>query len=141
MVLQGRVLEASIPNIQPAQGGGQIFQECTTSDFAKYSIVVNGKSLANSGDTNGNKVNLKLKLVVDLDRSPITSKNAATVIDDNRILAFTLIANEGKSNEEIFKFIPVSINTECKTVSFLEQPVNIADKDEFPNPLYGFKTS
>jgi hypothetical protein len=122
-------------------GGGQIFQECKTSDFAKYSIVVDGKDLVQSGEVNGNNVNIKIRIVVDLDRSPITSKNAATVIDDNRIIALTLISDEGKSDEEIFKFIPVSINTDCKTVSYLVHPVNIADNDEFTNPLYGFKTS
>jgi hypothetical protein len=124
-----------------ASGAGQIFQECLTSDFAKYSIVADGKNLDTSGNAKSGDVHLKIKIVVDLDRSPITAKNAATVIDDNRIIALTLIADEGRSNEEIFEFIPESINTDCKTVSFLEEPVNIADKHAFSNPLYGFRES
>ena len=131
---------SSITGATLENGAGQIFEGCTTSDFAKYSIVADGKNLKKSGDAHGN-VNLKIKIVVDLDRSPITSKNAATVIDDNRIIALTLITDYGKSNEEIFQFIPESINTDCKTVSFLEKPVNIADKNAFSNPLYGFRES
>jgi hypothetical protein len=119
------------------KGAGQIFQRCPGSDFATYSIIANGKDLkSNFGK---NHVDITIKIVVDLDRNPNASTNAVAIIDDNKILAMTLIAEEGKHNEKILDFVPSRINTVCNDVSYLVAPIDIDKKEERIDPLYGFK--
>jgi hypothetical protein len=122
----------------------QFFQPCTPaisatsgSDFAKYKLIgnVENKDLSING-----KVDLTVKIFVDLVvGTNIPSKDAATVVDDNRIVAMQLIANEGKNGEEKFGFIPKDALTECDTVTFLQEPQNIANNEVFGDPLYGFE--
>lgn len=106
------------------------------SDFSTYSIIANGRDLKSSYGKNN--VDITIKVVVDLDRSPVASTNAVAIIDDNRILAMKLIAEQGKHNEKILDFVPTRINTVCNDVSFLVNPINIDKKEERIDPLYGF---
>ncbi len=118
------------------KGAGQIFQRCPGSDFATYSIIANGGALKSGYGKNN--VDITIKILVDLDRNPIASTNAVAVIDDNKILAMTLVAEEGKHNEKILDFVPIRINTVCNDISYLLTPINIGEKEERIEPFYGF---
>ena len=120
----------------------QFFQPCadvsvgTGSDFSKYKLIgdVENKDLSING-----KVDLTVKIFVDFNVGvSIPAKDPATVEDDNRIVAVQLIANEGKDGEKKFDFIPKDALTECDTVNFLQTPQNIANNEEFGDPLNGF---
>ena len=126
--------------------GGKFFQPCqglttqggvtTGADFAKYKLIgdVENKDLSING-----KVDLTVKIFVDFNVGvSLPSKDPATVTDDNRIVAVQLIANEGENGEKKFDFNPKDAITECDTVSFLQTPQNIGNKEEFGDPLNGF---
>ena len=122
--------------------GGKFFQPCqglttqgavtTGADFAKYKLIgdVENKDLSING-----KVDLTVKIFVDFNVGvSLPSKDPATVTDDNRIVAMQLIANEGENGEKKFDFNPKDAITECNTVSFLQTPQNIGNKEEFGDP-------
>jgi hypothetical protein len=120
----------------------QFFQPCasfsatTGPDFAKYKLIgdVENKDLSING-----KVDLTVKIFVDFNVGvSISSKDPATVEDDNRIIAVKLIANEGEKGEKKFEFIPKDALSECSTVNFLQAPQNIGDNEVFGEPLNGF---
>jgi hypothetical protein len=120
----------------------QFFQPCaafsatTGPDFAKYKLIgdVENKDLSING-----KVDLTVKIFVDFNVGvSISSKDPATVEDDNRIIAVQLIANEGEKGEKKFEFIPKDALSECSTVNFLQAPQNIGDNEVFGDPLNGF---
>jgi hypothetical protein len=130
--------------------GGKFFQPCqglttqggvtTGADFAKYKLIGTSKEIQHKDLSINGKVDLTVKIFVDFNVGvSITSKDPATVTDDNRIVAMQLIANEGKNGEKKFEFIPKDALTECTTVTFLQEPQNIANKEVFGDPLYGFK--
>jgi hypothetical protein len=117
--------------------------ESNPTDFSKYKVIGTSKELLrnSNGDFNG-KVDLSLKIFVDLNPVEQPSKAPFTVIDDNRIIAAKLITNENdKHKHEIFDFILNDLQTECNNVSFLKQPVDINNDDEIFNPLLGFTRS
>jgi hypothetical protein len=110
------------------------------SDFAKYKLIGTSKEIQHKDLSINGNVDLSVKIFVDLTRGTILpSTDPATVVDDNRIVAMQLIANEGKNGEEKFDFIPKDALSECSTVTFLQEPQNIANNEEFGNPLYGFE--
>ena len=81
-----------------------------------------------------------MKIFVDFNVGvSIPAKDPGTVKDDNRIVAMQLIVNEGKDGEKKFEFIPKDALSECSTVTFLKEPQNIANNEEFGDPLYGFE--
>jgi len=117
--------------------------ESNPTDFSKYKVIGTSKELLrnSNGDFNG-KVDVSLKIFVDLNPVEQPSKAPFTVIDDNRIIAAKLITNENdKHKHEIFDFILDDLQTECNNVSFLNQPVDINNDDEIFNPLLGFTRS
>ena len=132
--------------------GGKFFQPCqglttqgavtTGPDFAKYKLIGTSKEIQHKDLSINGKVDLTVKIFVDFNVGvSITSKDPATVTDDNRIVAMQLIANEGENGEKKFEFIPKDALTECTTVTFLQEPQNIANKEVFGDPLYGFKNN
>ena len=124
----------------------QFFQPCaditatTGSDFSKYKLIGTSKEIQHKDLSINGNVDLTVKIFVDFNVGvSIPSKDPGTVKDDNRIVAVQLIANEGKDGEKKFEFIPKDALTECNTVTFLKEPQNIANNEEFGNPLYGFE--
>jgi hypothetical protein len=124
----------------------QFFQPCaafsatTGPDFAKYKLIGTSKEIQYKDLSINGNVDLTVKIFVDFNVGvSISSKDPATVKDDNRIIAMQLIANEGKDGEKKFEFIPKDALSECSTVNFLKEPQNIGDNEVFGDPLYGFE--
>ena len=124
-----------------------IFTSCNSeatdsnpTDFSKYKVIGTSKDLLRNGNDNFNgNVDLSLKIFVDLNPVEQPSKAPFTVIDDNRIIAAKLLTNENdKDKLKIFDFLLDDLQTECNSVSFLEEPVDINNDDEILNPLLGF---
>jgi len=124
----------------------QFFQPCaafsatTGPDFAKYKLIGTSKEIQYKDLSINGNVDLTVKIFIDFNVGvSISSKDPATVKDDNRIIAIQLIANEGKDGEKKFEFIPKDALSECSTVNFLKEPQNIGDNEVFGDPLYGFE--
>jgi hypothetical protein len=128
-----------------------IFKDCTipigpaatttvfAQDFAKFQVVGQSKKLDNRMENSNGKVDLTLKVFVDLNPAEIPSKAPFTVTDDNRLISAKLLTDENNKNKlKIFDFVLKDIITECNAVSYLDVPTNIADNDEIINPLKGF---
>jgi hypothetical protein len=124
-----------------------IFKQCTTTeaadatgtDYAKFKVVGKSKKLENKMDDSNGKVDLTLKVFVDLNPAEIPSKAPFTVTDDSRIIAAKLLTDENDKNKiEKFDFVLKDIVSECDSVSFLNTPTNIADDNKIINPLKGF---
>ena len=119
----------------------KFFQTCTSPDFSKYKLIGTSHDLQHKDPSRSGKVDLTVKIFVDLNvGNVLPSRDAATVTDDNRIVAMKLIADEGKNDEKKFDLIPKDALSECTNVNFLQAPQNIADNKVFGNPLYGFET-
>ena len=119
----------------------KFFQTCTNPDFSKYKLIGTSHDLQHRDISSGGKVDLTVKIFVDLNvGNVLPSRDAATVTDDNRIVAMKLIADEGKNDEKKFDLIPKDAVSECSNVNFLQAPQNIADNKVFGDPLYGFQT-
>ena len=127
-----------------------IFKDCTipipegqtnvfAQDYAKFQVVGQSKKLDNRMENSNGKVDLTLKVFVDLNPSEIPTKAPFTVTDDNRLIAAKLLTDENDENKlKVFDFVLKDIITECNAVSYLDVPTNIADNDKIINPLKGF---
>jgi hypothetical protein len=116
-----------------------IFAKCAAADtdFAKYRITGSSAELGKASNIDG-KVDLTLKIFIDLKHPEAAALTPYVVRDDNAVIAARLIVDEGISNrEKIFKFIPDDITTDCNGLNFLSSPTNIAG-DDIVNPLHGF---